>query len=231
MRRRDIYWSLFHKSEKRQIDDLRTDYIEVVYEVVPEKDRAEWMVWRDGFRSWKPLEDFPQLLVSLRQAGQVHGPSVPAPAPAASAAAASATNADSAASSKSSASAKPATTVQDRLARQGSLEDSVDFDLIDHEELGDRDMRYQKKWEFRIITTGKPIVNQTIDISNRGVNLKDPLPRGLPRYFNAELVVGKDVIGLVCSELPGKNGAPSSRVRIEVNHQPNVLQSALISHD
>ena len=222
MRRRDIYWSLFNKSEKRQIDDLRTDYIEVVYEVIPEKDRAEWMVWRDGFRSWKPLDDFPQLLVSLRQAGQVNGPSVPAPSPSA---AAPTSKADSAVTKK------PATTIQDRLARQGSLDESVDFDLIDHAELGDRDMRYQKKWEFRIITTGKPILNQTVDISNRGVNLKDPLPKGLPRYFNAELVVGKEVIGLVCSELPGKDGAPSSRVRIEVNHQPNVLQSALISHD
>ena len=51
MRRRDYYWSLFQKSEKRQLDDLRTEYVEVAFEVLPKATHDDWLVWREGFRS------------------------------------------------------------------------------------------------------------------------------------------------------------------------------------
>lgn len=246
MRRRDTYWSLFQKSEKRQIDDLRTDYIEVVHEVIPVKDHDDWLIWREGFRTWKPLADFPQLLIGLRQAGQLGAASVPAPKPLARAAtaetAAQPTKHDE---TKSEAvtlkpdsvfqptarkpAARGATTVQDRLNRLGSLDDEVSFGIIHENELVDRDARYPKTWEVRIFSGGgKPIVNQTIDVSNRGMSLRDPVPKGLQRYFNVELVIGDTVLPLMCSEIKTEDGAPSRRIRIEVNHQPNVLQSALL---
>lgn len=68
MRRRDYYWSLYHTTEQNQIDNLRTDQVEAIYAAIPESMRDEWWIWRDGFESWKPFEDFPQLLVNLRQA-------------------------------------------------------------------------------------------------------------------------------------------------------------------
>jgi hypothetical protein len=118
--------------------------------------------------------------------------------------------------------------VQDRLARQGSLDSSVDFDLVaEYEALGARDDRYRKKWQIRIITDGKPIVLTTVDVSYRGFSLKESLPKGLPRYFNVEAVAGKIVIPLICSEIPSKEG-PSSRLRIEVNHDPSLFQTALL---
>ncbi len=217
MRRRDVYWSLFHKNEKRQVDDLRTDAIEVVYEVIPLKDRADWLVWREGFRNWKPLDEFPQLILSLREAGQMNAPSIPAPAPAPI-------------QKTEVFETRVATTVQDRLARQGSLNDSVELGIVDDSDLADRDNRYVKKWELRILTGGKPVINQTVDISNRGMNLRDPVPKGLARYFNVELVVADLSIPLMCSEIKSADGTPSKRIRIEVNHQPIALQTALLQY-
>lgn len=241
MRRRDTYWSLFHRNEKRQIDDLKTDAIETIHEVIPVKDRDDWLVWREGFATWKPLADFPNLLASLRKGGMMNAPSQPAPAPAQkdvptrlaepaerSAAAAPAANTVSTPAAKPAASPTKETTVQDRLARQGSLESEVDFDLLaETEALGARDDRYRKKWQIRIITDGKPIVLTTIDVSSRGFSLKETLPKGLPQYFNVEAVAGNIVVPLICSEIPTKNG-PSTRLRIEVNHDPSLFQSALL---
>lgn len=68
MRRRDYYWSLFHTTEKNQVDNLRTDQVEAVFAAIPKSMRKEWWIWRDGFEAWKPFDDFPQLLVSLRKA-------------------------------------------------------------------------------------------------------------------------------------------------------------------
>jgi hypothetical protein len=245
MRRRDTYWSLFHKIEKRQIDDLKTDAVEVVYEVIPSKDRGDWLVWREGFATWKPLEDFPTLLQSLRKGGMLSAPSQPAPAPAQRDVPTKIADSSTSKSSKDrvakggprnastadetkSVAARKETTVQDRLARQGSLESEVDFDLLaETEALGDRAARYRKKWQIRILTEGKPFMNTTVDASNRGFSLKDPLPKGLPRYFNVEVFAGEMVIPLICSEVPSKSGA-STRLRIEVNHNPSLLQAALL---
>lgn len=232
MRRRDTYWSLFHAPEKRQIDDLKTDAIEVIYEVIPAKDRGEWLVWREGFATWKPLDDFPSLLASLRKGGMLSAPSQPAPAPAQKDVP---TKLDSpgvrvggAAANPTPAAGAKETTVQDRLERQGPVDSSVDFDLIaEYEALGARDDRYRKKWQIRILTDGKPIVLTTIDVSNRGFSLKEALPKGLPRYFNVEAVAGDIVVPLICSEIASKSG-PSTRMKIEVNHDPSLFQAALL---
>lgn len=251
MRRRDIYWSLFHKPEKRQIDDLRTDDIEIIHEILPKTDHVQWLVWREGFNAWKPLADFPELIVSLRQANQMKAPSIPAPPPVAPRAERAESRSDR--PERSEPRAEPrvsvqqpraaevttdirketiaATTVQDRLQRQSSLDSEVEFEIADDTALGDRDARYARSWEFRILTSGKPILNKTVDISTRGMALLEALPKNLPKYFNVELHVHGVVIPLVCSELPPKPGKPSNRVKIEVNHQPSLLVSTLISYD
>ncbi len=247
MRRRDTYWSLYHKPEKRQIDDLKTDAVEVISEVIPAKDRADWLIWREGFATWKPLEDFPNLLSSLRKAGMMSAPSQPAPAPAQrdiatrldsgvklGGAAAAETPSSAATVSNAGPPAgapKPGakeTTVQDRLARQGNLDESVEFDLIaEYEAIGHRDDRYPKKWQVRIITEGKPIVLTTVDVSLRGFSVREPLPKGLPRYFNVEVAAGNIVVPMICSEIASKSGA-STRLKIEVNHDPSLFQTALL---
>ncbi len=224
MRKRDTYWSLFHTVEKRQIDDLKTDSIEVMLEVLPAKDCGDWLIWREGFATWKPLSDFQNLLVSLRKGGMMNAPSVPAPAPALKKEMIS----ESKPATPLSSEPKRETTVQDRLARQGSLESEVDFDILAETELGDRAARYRKKWQVHILTDSKPLVFTTLDVSNRGMSLKEPLPKGLPRYFNVEVVAGGMTVPLICSEIKSKDGLPSTRIRIDVCHDPSLLQMALL---
>lgn len=240
MRKRDIYWSLFHSPEKRQIDDLNTDAIEVIYDVLSAKSRMEWLVWREGFATWKPLEDVPTLILSLRKGGMMNAPSVPAPAPAQkevatrlagaphTAAASQPTKTDTKPVTLLSAEPKNETTIQDRLARQGSLDSEVDLDILADTELGDRAARYRKKWIVHILTEGKPLVFTTVDVSNRGMNLKEPLPKGLPRYFNVEVIANEITVPLICSEIRSKDSTPSTRIRIEVCHDPSLLQMALL---
>ena len=212
MRRRDYYWSLFNKSEKRQIDDLRTEYIEVVFEVLPKASIDDWLVWREGFRSWKPFSDFPALLASLREG---NFGAAPQPAPPL------ATNVTD-----------KKTSVLTRLQRASGEGGNVEADFAISDETGedDRDVRYPKKWEIRVqVGGGKPVANQTVDVSNKGMALRDPLPRGLPNYFNVEIKTGDTLIPVICSEVKTPDGAASKRLRIEVNHNPGALQSALLA--
>jgi|GEM_PF-2878767 len=80
LRRREYYWSLFHRPAKNQLDDLRTDQIEAVYAAVPKNRHSEYLVWKEGFTNWKPLIEFPDILISLRTAPQKHE-AAPLPAP------------------------------------------------------------------------------------------------------------------------------------------------------
>jgi hypothetical protein len=240
MRKRDTYWSLFHTPEKRQIDDLKTDAIEVVFEVIPAKDRGDWLVWREGFATWKPLNDFQNLLTSLRKGGMLNAASVPAPAPAqkdvatrvagstAPVARAKEVVHESKPVTRATAEPKNETTIQERLSRQGSLESEVDLDIMNETELGDRADRYRKKWQVRILTDSKPIMLTTVDVSNRGMSFKEPLPKGLPRYFNVEVIANEITVPLICSEVRSKEGGPSTRVRIEVCDDPSLWQTALL---
>ena len=68
MRRREYHWSLYHAKENNQLDGLRTDQVEVVYAAIPKAQHKEWFIWKESAPSWKPLEDFPMLLASLRKA-------------------------------------------------------------------------------------------------------------------------------------------------------------------
>jgi hypothetical protein len=211
MRRRDYYWSLFQKSEKRQIDDLRTEYVEVVFEVLPKATIDDWLVWREGFRSWKPLSDFPALLTSLRE-GNAGGAAQPAPP-------------------QATEIAEKKTSVQTRLERASGGNVEAEFAISDESGSDDRDTRYPKKWEVRIqMGGGKPVINQSVDVSNKGIHLRDPLPRGLPNYFNVELKTADSVIPLICSEIQTADGSASKRLRIEVNHHAGALTSALLAN-
>jgi hypothetical protein len=53
MRRRDYFWSLYHVPRKKQMDDLRTDQVEAIFEALPEPDRKHWRVWRESFQAWR----------------------------------------------------------------------------------------------------------------------------------------------------------------------------------
>ena len=122
------------------------------------------------------------------------------------------------------------TSVMTRLQRASGGNVEADFAISDETVSDDRDVRYPKKWEVRILVGGKPVTNVTVDASVRGMALRDPLPRGLPNYFNVEIKTMDTVIPVICSEVKTPDGAASKRLRIEVNQNPGALQQALLAH-
>jgi hypothetical protein len=207
MRRRDTYWSLFHAKEKRQIDDLKTENVEAIFEILPVKDQRDWLIWKEGFRTWKPLSEFPQLLIGLRSSTQVAQPAQVMPIP-----------------------PKITVTTGKNLATPLSDQDdsTVHFALSEDTGLGDRDTRFPKRWDVRLVGEKKITTNQTIDVSMHGMQLRDPLPDDLANYFNVEVRAGSQKIPLLCSKIETKDGAPSRRIKIESCEYPNALQTALL---
>lgn len=244
MRRRDYYWCLYHDAEFNQIDNLRTDQVEAVYAAIPKSMLPQWWIWRDGLDDWKPFADFPELLKSLRKTEEA--PVVTPPVPVG--------NTYGRPKSKPSTSSKPSepeikpSSIQDEKTLTGTrmapkeeepparVEKEIrkfDFDPNEQVELTlmrtgigeDRNhFRFETALDVRIIVGSRVFANKTVNISLKGMQLKSPLPKNLPRYFNVEIRKKDTVIPVVCSEVKNPDGSPSNRVKIEVNdHAPALL--------
>lgn len=233
MRRREYYWSLYHTTENNQLDNLRTDQVEAVHASIPKRFLHEWMIWRDGFESWKPLEDFPQLLVSLRKVEQVNDvPPPPKAKPKKQVAAAAKSGAD-----------KDAKDVDHLTAMTGLVDLAsahVQADFVFNEDAAElsfempssaeerNNFRFQKVFDVRISHGAQTYNNKTVNISLKGMQLQSPLPSGLPRYVNVEIRKGEKSIQVVCSVVRMPNGVPADRLRIEVNDFTPALLAMLL---
>lgn len=255
MRRREYYWSLFHASEKNQLDGLRTDQVEAIFAAIPKSQKREWHVWKEGFDAWKPFEDFPQLVISLRKADD-QPVETPPPFPTSTQAAETMTNTSSLAgvpSGKPAAAAKPTaskpTTVQpisarakaavaknpgaptSKLVLEDEDEEELELSLVRSGVLEDRNnMRFDKIFEVRVFIGEDVYPNASVNISLKGMQLRDPLPKSLPRYFNVEIgKKGERAIPVVCSEVKSKDGSPSTRLKIESNEHASALLTMLLA--
>ena len=326
MRRREYHWSVYHVTEKNQIDHLRTDQAEAIFAAIPSVQRREWFIWKEGLDSWKPFEDFPELVKSLRKAddrvfeqppalpgtaaaaqpavgldvmedtlggsvilGPVHDLMAPPPEqtrvaskmpatgtvkpgakpgaklraephpsamPAAAKAAASAAAKPAPALSQkaapiqanpaqSSASARqtvkpghskpPTSAAQAGPAQKISLshddeESSIELSLMKIGVAEDRNnMRFDRSLDVRIFVGEQVFLNKTTNISLKGMQLAQDLPKSLPRYFNVEIGRGDRLIPVVCSEVRNKSGAPSTRLKIESNEHASAMLTMLLS--
>ena len=213
MRSKDHHWSLFHFNERNQLDGLKTDQVEAIFAAIPEKDRAQWMIWREGFLNWKRFADFPTLLQGLR------GDERPATEPKAP---------------------SPPSLPGDELERERdrSLIDELEqnFELEEGSTNKDtgpgrRDGARRYKGHFEVAALGPKgrFRTRTVNASLNGVQLADPLPDWIPRYFTLEMR-GPDgeVIAMLCMAIRDAAGQPSTRVRIESNDHVNVLRSWLL---
>jgi PilZ domain len=220
VRSREYYWSLYHKTEKKQLDDLRTDQIEAIHAAIPKKMHGEYLIWRDGFDNWKAFEDFPQLLVSLRRVDQqpVEAPPPPTPAQVA---------------------AKPASQAPSGGAtRIGTIVHQADFELdlsgpslaIDEQgaKEGRNNFRFQKKFEVRVASGTQTYTFQTVNVSLKGMQLDAALPEDLPGYFNVEVRHRDKAIQMVCSAVKNEDGRPSDRLKIEINDFTTALLTMLL---
>jgi hypothetical protein len=277
LRRREYHWSLFHSTEKNQIDGLRTDQVEAVFAAIPKNQKKEWFIWKEGFDAWKPFEDFPQLVLSLRKAddrvfeqpppfpganetvaGTMAGTSVGTSVGTMSAI-------DLAPPSQPSQSQSSQQTQQPAAARPVEVQpkttppkesvravkssnhnqaipgqklvldaDQVgegedDLSLMRSGVLEDRNnMRFDKVLEVRIFIGDEVFKNSTSNISLKGMQLREALPKSLPRYFNVEIGKGDRTIPVVCSEVKSKEG-PSMRLKIESNEHASALLTMLLS--
>jgi hypothetical protein len=239
MRRREYYWSLFHTTEQNQLSDLRTDQVEAIYSAIPRKQRREWLVWRESFQGWKPFEDFPELLRALRN---VRDP-IAAPKPPSIASRGTGTGSSSrtgtgiGSGSGSSSGTKSRvrkgsvidipTTVTTMAAIEGEIEGlTIGGTSVDSR----TSMRFNKKFEVKIMDGKRVFKTATVNISLKGMQVKDPLPRDLPQIFNVEIKTIQGIVPVVCSEVKTKDGSRSTRLRIEVNDFVHLLQSALFTN-
>jgi hypothetical protein len=250
VRRREYFWSLYNRSDKKQIDDMRTDQIEAIYEAVGPSRHSDFMIWKDGLNEWKLLSEFPLLLMSLRQTSEITQP-VPNPEllempdvndvkdakdakekkPAFQASLPKKALAPSSATTviAKTADLVPSTTGSISEDTQDKTDDSIHLALETGSTAEDRgDGRYQKRFTVRIMAGDKIFQTSTLNISVKGMKIRDALPLGLPRYFNVELMAAGRVIPFVCSEVKGLDGSPSNRLKIEVNDHVNVLQTLLL---
>lgn len=289
MRRREYHWSLFHSTEKNQLDGLRTDQVEAVFAALPKSQKKDWFIWKEGFDAWKPFEDFPQLVLSLRKAddrvfeqpppfpganetmagvttvvdlGPASSPIAVAPASAQTTSAQSATphqqqqqqqaqqqqtQAKPAAAqpkaiapreaartvksmNQSAANSSPAILGQKLVLDADQVgDDGEDLSLMRSGVLEDRNnMRFDKILEVRIFIGDEVFRNSTLNISLKGMQLREALPKSLPRYFNVEIGKGDRTIPVVCSEVKSKDG-PSMRLKIESNEHASALLTMLLS--
>lgn len=238
MRRREYYWSLFDSSVKNQIDNLRTDQVEAVFAAIPKNQHSHWMIWRDGLDGWKPFSDFPQLLVSLRKSESLVTETPPPPL---AKPIKEKTNTGVREGTKSGTKSGGKTGTKSGKTKPGVKIPQIDQDfemsqgdfeltLMPQAMIEDRNnFRFTKNFEVRIIAGEKSFENTTTDISLKGMQLKSPLPKGLPRYFNVEIKSGKRSVPVVCSEVKAMDGGPSMRLKIEVNDFTPGLLAMLLS--
>jgi hypothetical protein len=114
-----------------------------------------------------------------------------------------------------------------------NLPDEATLSLMLESQVANEDnraARYRKRFPLRVSHAGRVWESSTIDISMSGMRIRDPLPPGLPRFFNVEIDLGPEgKIPLVCSEVKDDPTAhQGTRLRIQVNDFQNALKSALL---
>ena len=246
MRRREFYWSLYHKPQKNQLDDLRTDQVEAVYNAVPANRHSEYLIWKEGFTSWQGFTDFPKLLVSLRKA-PVERLEVPSPEQPPTAEPRVVRPKQQVIDAEPSRSGHFADIEKGEVTQEFALDNTSarkakasgktftgvpgNSDLRVQENATPEDRgngRYSKDFPVRIIAGKKIFENSTVDIAVNGIKLKKNLPSGLPKYFNLELKTPERMIPLVCSAVKESDGSVKNRVKIEVNDHVNILRTLLL---
>ena len=207
MRRREYYWSLHDTKEKNSIHDLRTDQVEAVFAAVPVGQRKHWMIWREGFAGWKPFVEFQELVVQLRDAPVENVVRPPKP---------------------------PAKISEINNLELEMLDKSLSKDLaiVGAKQAFHRGTsRRPNALDVRIrMANGDKFKTSTQNISLHGMQLSDPLPDGLPRYFHVELKNKGESISVLCSVVgaqAGKDSGGATRLKIEANDFYHLLKDWL----
>lgn len=250
MRRREFYWSFYNLKTKKRLDDLKTDQLEVAYEIIPEVQHSDWVVWKDGFDAWKTFVDFPSLVVSLRKQ-PVRAQELP-PAPKEQVdlektrlAVREDAEKTQIGNLKNKVSARetfePKTKVVE-VGRAGALAkvNTIDPANFDNQSVslaidakfaseGRHGVRYQRRLPLLLQTEKEKLRFWTIDVSMSGIKIDGKLPKNLPRYFNVELKIADSTVQLICSTYRQDGQLIPDLLKIEFNDQADVLQHLLLA--
>jgi len=189
--------------EKKLVNNLRTDQVEVVIEVLSKAQMAEWFVWREGLPSWAPLTEFSLLAqAALTSASVASTPPIPVQAP-------------------KKPLTPPARVYEESLPNLSLINEGMNEDR-DHS-------RFIKVADIRIVSNDRIYSNKTVDISLKGMQVKEPLPSGLPHFFSVELKLNGRAITVICSEVKNADGSPSTRLKIEKNEHVQLLRTSLLA--
>lgn len=210
MRRREFYWSLYHRSEKNLLTDLRTDQLEAIWAALPEALRSQYLIWKDGLKNWKPFTEFPILIEDLRHSTQTNTISPPQPPPDES----------------------KIDEIETAIIRQLESElaqppapDRARLSMNEHRQAD----RVHSNLRVRVAIAGKEFTTRTVNISMLGMQLRDRLPSWVPKYFAIELHYESAVIPLFCSRIKSEDGSADTRIKIESNDNCEILRRWLTS--
>ena len=227
MRRKEHYWSLFHFDRRKQLDDLRTDQLEAVFEALTESERARWFTWKEGFVGWKPFEEFPTLLQGLRKSIDAVDSDVKAPPPP------NVSGPDFEKERDQFVLAELGGPLQldERAPGRGAA--------AGRREGGGR--RYSGEFDVDILGGGGGgggssggggqgrVRTRSVNASMSGLQLRDPLPVWAQRYFTI-VVHGPDggALKMLASAIRDASGGPSTRLKFESNDNDNLLRTWLL---
>ncbi|NCN41970.1 PilZ domain-containing protein [bacterium] len=182
-------WSLYNKSDKIQIDDLKTEQVKVVLLSISSMKMKDWEICKKGTVHWQPLAlhpDFYEEVENLK--GSSMGPT-----------------------SSESASTPPYQNAPSSGESKSSLFDEIDLDseetlsLMDgaHVDVEERRSarRHHRILKFEIIQGEKRFETETKDISMSGMKLKEPLPDWIKSEFRAQVSLNDQVVDLRVARL------------------------------
>jgi hypothetical protein len=172
---------MYNKSEKLRIDGLKTEHVRIILLSVPTRKMENWFACREGDMQWRPIGEITEFYEDTRV---LKG------------------NPESTgAHTKKTSKPKTPPVHAKREERRPLFEDMADEilyaeDVVLTSRVKERRStpRYPRKLDFSVRIDDKSFKCDTHDISMHGLSLNEPLPRWVPKTFNAKLShAGSDV--------------------------------------
>ena len=60
-------WSMYNKTEKLRIDDLKTEHVKIILLAIPNSKMGEWYACQEGDLHWQPISAIPEFYEDVRQ--------------------------------------------------------------------------------------------------------------------------------------------------------------------
>lgn len=183
-------WSLYNKTEKLRVDDLRSEHVKIILLAIPNSRMSDWYACQEGDVHWQPISAIPEFYEDVRQLkgnaltgeAEVIAPKIET----------------------------PPETEQKQSPRRPLFEDAPDDLLltepglvVDSAQTKERRTarRYPRKLMFKVIQGGQSFQSETSDVSMNGVALAAQLPSWVPKTFRAELTMNKTNVRVLCTRV------------------------------